>query len=190
MNEANRNVGAPLLEDVERLERFRALLAESQRFAPQPWSVNGAWELVDADNSPIASAWPNGFEGASLDLSVEDARFIAAAVEIAIEWATERTALLEQVRRRQWMPIETAPKDGTAVLVGYYDHTGQWQSVRAVWVEEGALECMDSGELSIAGWREEPRISDTLYLTDETPTHWMPMPEPPSGASSGEDVGG
>ena len=61
-------------------------------------------------------------------------------------------------RKDGWRPIETAPKDGTRILV---------------WVE-GA----ESHE--IVGW-----LGDCWFNGDVTdfmfgdPTHWMPLPEPP-----------
>jgi hypothetical protein len=59
-----------------------------------------------------------------------------------------------------WQPIETAPKDGTRVLL-YWPHwceeaiTGKW-SKRNQW--ESTVVCADCGP---------------------DPTHWMPLPAPP-----------
>ena len=66
-----------------------------------------------------------------------------------------------------WQPIETAPRDGTAVLLAS-PRSGGWR----VWTSEG--------------WQVRRR-----YLTDEPkgdwrgrgarnlPTHWQLLPEPP-----------
>lgn len=58
---------------------------------------------------------------------------------------------------QQWQPIDTAPKDGSAFL-GYFD---EWQCVM-IW---------DMG--------------NKRFLTDDGrhfayPTHWMPLPQPPT----------
>jgi hypothetical protein len=61
----------------------------------------------------------------------------------------------------EWKPIETAPKDGTDVLA-IWDVPGRLKPYGVVWWEDGS-------------WHEydiENEVSD--------PTHWMPLPEPPS----------
>lgn len=58
-----------------------------------------------------------------------------------------------------WQPIETAPKDGTRVLVNshWMDATGKRLGVEiAHWREEGYWQCLE-----------------------RQPTHWMPLPDPP-----------
>ncbi len=65
----------------------------------------------------------------------------------------------------EWQPIETAPKDGTDVLIGWFELPGQksmtivfWHSFRKAWCNT---------------W--------TLFSANAVsqPTHWMPLPEPP-----------
>lgn len=67
----------------------------------------------------------------------------------------------------KWKPIETAPRDGSPVLIAYrlkfndpyYDHK-IFQSV-----------CWRDGD----DWRGGPAQVPTFL-----PTHWMPLPEPPN----------
>ena len=84
-----------------------------------------------------------------------------------------------------WQPIETAPRDGTPILmwlakkierhypadglcdnicIGLYHH-GRWS----------AVEVEDCGSMGgeYTGW-----MSDWCHL-DVAPTHWMPLPEAP-----------
>jgi len=66
----------------------------------------------------------------------------------------------------EWQPIDTAPKDGTAILIWpakssfYGDDTisyiVRWQDWKGCWIEASGEEY------------------DTFY-----PTHWMPLPAPP-----------
>ena len=56
-----------------------------------------------------------------------------------------------------WQPIETAPKDGTEIILTAQNSEGTWK------VDVG---CFSAGILWDWGWRFRP-------------THWMPLPPPP-----------
>lgn len=64
-----------------------------------------------------------------------------------------------------WQPIETAPKDGTRILLGRGDR---------VWLDEWWKGIGISGWASLVAW-EQAGGSYSL-----PPTHWMPLPDPPS----------
>lgn len=66
---------------------------------------------------------------------------------------------------REWKPIETAPKDGTFIVMT--DGTPAWPWV-ARWTNDDSM-----GEPFTAGW--ETAIGGRI----KTATHWMPLPEPP-----------
>lgn len=76
----------------------------------------------------------------------------------------------------EWQPIETAPKDGTPVLV---------YATRDGWVAKPArlVASYKSGFWQIYGAAGgEPKssnIRDPQWLDVVTPTHWMPLPNPP-----------
>lgn len=64
-----------------------------------------------------------------------------------------------------WQPIETAPKDGTEILLS------------------------DGACVSIGGWLSRQDVGDECpFGTDpgwwavacHNPTHWMPLPDPPT----------
>ena len=88
-----------------------------------------------------------------------------------------RTALAQP---EGWQPIETVPKDGTAVLV-----------MRDIWpgTESGrAEECCGHNTYVAAWWGNEDGGGRWVCYMDATydptcpvdPTHWMPLPAAPS----------
>lgn len=74
-----------------------------------------------------------------------------------------------RLAEREWRPIETAPRDGTRIMLwwGYFEPymaPGRWNHVEGydkVW----------------EGWED-----DTPHIpgNQECITHWMPLPEPPA----------
>lgn len=81
---------------------------------------------------------------------------------------------------REWKPFSSAPLDGTHILLG-----GPYRMVVAWW---GDIEPVDH-------WSDEPHKPRMCWMTDWdckhgpaflrleylNPTHWMPLPPPPSG---------
>ena len=66
----------------------------------------------------------------------------------------------------EWQPIETAPDDGTLVLVS--SREGIWISAR----KKGRRTADGYGPFDGCDW----------YMGDSrsaAPTHWMPLPKPP-----------
>lgn len=67
-----------------------------------------------------------------------------------------------------WQPIETAPRDGVFILLGYAgSHTSEGR-----WVGDPSRNHW--GE---TGWFETDE--DVLCEHPSEPTHWMPIPQPP-----------
>ncbi len=65
----------------------------------------------------------------------------------------------------EWQQIETAPKDGTEILVsGIQKHSKKRFSILAEWHEDWMI---------FDPW-EDAYCIETCGLT-----HWMPLPEPP-----------
>jgi hypothetical protein len=71
-----------------------------------------------------------------------------------------------------WQPIETAPRDGTEILV----FGGEWEG------EATGKTAEVEDERHIVGWDGETwKIADTDYYIAwiNNPTHWMPLPTRP-----------
>lgn len=77
-----------------------------------------------------------------------------------------------------WQPIETAPKDGTYILV--WSEREGWRGnprmVCATWEPSG------TGAWAIYG-AGPTRHSEQWLDRGIIPTHWMPLPEPPKEGS-------
>lgn len=70
---------------------------------------------------------------------------------------------IEHMKRWQWQPIESAPKDGTFVLVCEKDNSAIYEA-RFMWDDWYPSMQSDSDEYGpMKGY----------------PAHWMPLPEPP-----------
>ena len=73
----------------------------------------------------------------------------------------------------EWQPIETAPKDGTrlillrgkGVVCGYWNDDKYIQKSQPYWSHD------------------QERIWGVRDAKTNQPTHWMPLPAPPSAAS-------
>lgn len=85
------------------------------------------------------------------DVAREQARAAMAQIEVA----------------SPWQPIETAPRDGTPILVFYGERIGMDRYYVRYW---------DRGDWATdkEGWVDHWR-----QIRPEQPTHWMPLPMPP-----------
>jgi hypothetical protein len=77
-----------------------------------------------------------------------------------------------------WQPIETAPKDGTEVLVWCPSAALVPLAMHFSSEEYFAREYGDPDYME-AGWYLSYSYPDGLPECTWEPTHWMPLPEPP-----------
>lgn len=66
----------------------------------------------------------------------------------------------------EWQPIETAPKDGTVILLAEPNHDGSFCIATGRWVEP---------YIKPPYWGDG--LTDDLLM--DGPTHWSPLPEAP-----------
>jgi len=95
-----------------------------------------------------------------------------------------------------WQPIETAPKM-RKVIVHYVNELGKSRCVMACYYLPNSLEMHDdyqdcgtyNEEDGVAyadeGWYEEHDSENPVLPLGGNPTHWMPLPKPPSDAALG-----
>lgn len=125
------------------LRRLSAVEAERDELREQ---LSGAHDLI---NSQVAVLDARGAR--CLDLATEVDALMARVAQLEAE--------------RQWLPIESAPKDGTVIALrrGQSVHSGRW-----------ARGTYTTGWLSLD--------SDAVFAFGKInpPTHWMPLPPPPT----------
>ena len=89
--------------------------------------------------------------------------------------------------KTDWQTLKTAPKDGRTLLLGYFNSNCSWRTVRGQWISQDYIDNYFEDDWADAdpGWYETVVESDSLpncWLID--PTHWMPIPPPPTKEQS------
>jgi hypothetical protein len=110
----------------------------------------------DIEYQIFADTEPNGTQIAWVQSTRHDAEFISAVLAQAplFDQLLAQASEVEALRAAlEWQPIETAPKDGTEILLtdGYYKRTGYWAKRIAAWSIDAV-----------------PPLN--------MPTHWLPLP--------------
>lgn len=86
----------------------------------------------------------------------------------------------------QWQPIETAPKDGTDILV-YCERAGLGFVHIAFWSDGEEYEYQGfASQADVAGWWSyvENSVCQHKLYGSSAPTHWMPF-HPPTARTEG-----
>jgi hypothetical protein len=108
-------------------------------------------------------------------------RVIAHVAEVAYQNGIAKN---ERRTLALWQPIETAPKTGCAMLLGYESKHGVWRIVLGKWISKEEIEAeWDQPEDFDAGWYETSfEADDVPNCWPVSPTHWMPLPARPVAA--------
>jgi hypothetical protein len=69
-----------------------------------------------------------------------------------------------------WQPIETAPRDGTSVLV----YPPLWNG------RSCSVAHYDNDEHAKPFWKRDDDMGRSTFSRAVPPTHWMPIPTPPN----------
>lgn len=72
----------------------------------------------------------------------------------------------------EWQPIETAPKDGTAVLVYPATWNGRSAAIAIFNLDKYAKK-------PLPYWARDDDMGRVTCSRKNPPSHWMPLPDPP-----------
>lgn len=83
---------------------------------------------------------------------------------------------------QKWQPIETAPKDGSEII-GYREDCGsliiRW-TCPSEFMTEKELENISERDAFEDDWFYSDFVQGGRMSNDGNPTHWMPLPKPPT----------
>jgi hypothetical protein len=111
--------------------------------------------IVSCGDDPVLDQAADRLKELARELS-EETHSRKVAAEKAWEFA-------DKLKTMEWQPIETAPRDGTSVLVAVYEEDGRY------WGQD------------IVAWNDHIGWDSSGY--DWQPNmilYWMPLPEPPN----------
>ena len=105
------------------------------------------------------------FDGSDVTPVAEMSNARAAFVAALVNWFRSQNAALQN-STTEWQPIETAPKNGTPILI--WDGNTQCVARMEFWFtgHEGSWVCIGA-----SGYECSSNF--------DSPTHWMPLPERP-----------
>ena len=105
----------------------------------------------------------------------------------ALEGSAAPLAAPPTAQAKGWRPIETAPKDGRTLLLGYFNSAGKWRTTRGEWLSQDRIdEYAEDPDCMSLGWHETTVEDDDGKCWPIDPTHWMPVPLPPTSAEGVE----
>jgi len=86
--------------------------------------------------------------------------------------------MTDEAMAQLWQPIETAPKDGTWVLLRSGDIDYGWDGDTKPPAVVGQYVVSEDPEEASGGW-QFAWYDSGVYGEYDNPTHWMPLPAPP-----------
>lgn len=143
--------------------------------------------MTDKIADKLRRAINRGMEGAGTLPAKEAVKVRPSDWHAIIDIASAAIVALDAKEAGGWQPIESAPKDGEAVLlykpderrVGEYiiaGYFGEWPGDGECWIA-----CAGKPLGYFSEWQQAPQ---------GYPTHWQPLPAPPSRLLNKEDRNG
>ena len=119
-------------------------------------------ECPSGDCESVQRQWDESFVHQEL---VDELQPVMALTWEVSQLREENERLRKGAGRIEWQPIETAPKDGTDILVmtGETMHVVRWINIH--------------GDFDY--WAVDDNKHGPFTLRGKAPTHWLPLPETP-----------
>ena len=152
----------------------------------EDWAVKKAFEQFKHLKSLNMGEW-DAFEDAMITLRNEFMKsrnpVLPSLTDIVISQLSEDQSRIDALSKdAEWQPIETAPKTGRTILIGYFNKLGNWRTMRGEWFSREYIdEYFEDPDMVEPGWYEvtvEADESPNCWPTN--PTHWKPLPKPPA----------
>jgi hypothetical protein len=165
--------------------------AQAQAIAEARIALSGI--MTAQELSVLASrAWPK-VSGVSRDEGHSRALLVFFAAEPTddeMRAVHDTLAAPPTAQAEGWMPIKTAQQDGRTLLLGYFNSAGKWRTTRGEWMSQDYIdEYAEDPDCMSPGWYETTVEGDDGKCWPIDPTHWMPLPPPPTtsaGSGKGE----
>lgn len=143
-----------------------------------------SWLRSEADRHMTSIAWRDPA------ISEHALNLRKWANEIDSRRAPTPSAQEEAVRVNEWQPIETAPKTGRTLLLGYPNVLGKWRTTRGQWMSETYIaEYWEEPDDVEPGWFETSVEADDIpNCWRIEPTHWMPLPAAPAASAGDQEM--
>lgn len=181
---------------------LKSALAQSERendeLRAQPAAATVPADAILRDAlTPFAVITEDDFKGSIFEGRPDDTEvlyFHASGKEITMgDFRRARAALAAPAAPQaapavtdQWLGIETAPKDGRTLLLGYRNSHGKWRTVRGKWMSADYIaEHWEDPDDAEPGWFETAvEAEDPPNCWHIKPTHWMSLPGAPAALTT------
>lgn len=138
--------------------------------------ILGGWRYIRQSHGDLY--------GVGWDRCEKSASIAIAALRAEVEaLATQR-----QGEGDGWQPIETAPKDGRTLLLGYFNSHGKWRTLRGQWFSEAHINENWEEECEEGWYETSVECDDDVNCWKTEPTHFMFLPAAPGATSQGVAV--